>query len=297
LILLTGASGFIGKHLLPSLVKKFGKENVLALTSEPTNECRFLLHDHYKFGKDHFVNAGFAGSIHTIIHAGAFTPKEHSQANDMAACSSNIYNTERLLNAELPLLNKFIYLSTLDEYGMDAVISENSPVEPSSLYGYSKLYCEKMIAAWAHKENKILQTLRVGHVYGPGEEAYQKLIPAGFRKIIAGEPLQLWGNGDEQRAFIYIADIVQAIIQSLDLKESTGVINLVSANAISVRKLLDTLIRVSGKSVSIEKVQTHTSGRSLVFDNTKMKTLLLQSETPLEEGLLNEWQYMNQPLA
>jgi nucleoside-diphosphate-sugar epimerase len=177
MVLLTGASGFIGKHLLAALISKYGKDNVLALTSAPLTDCRYLLHLDYSFGSGYFADNGYADSITTIIHAGAFTPKNSAQANDWKQSNSNIHNTAVLLEADLPRLEKFIYLSTLDVYGNDEIISENSTVAPASLYGHSKLYGEKMVTAWANDKKVFAQILRVGHVYGPGEEAYQKIIP------------------------------------------------------------------------------------------------------------------------
>jgi len=122
MILLTGASGFIGKHLLPALITEFGYDNIVALTSAPVKECNYLLHDNYDFSDDHFIKTKFGNSIQTIIHAGAFTPKNGKQANDCEKCNSNIFNTGKLLSATLPNLKKIIYLSTLDVYGPDKII-------------------------------------------------------------------------------------------------------------------------------------------------------------------------------
>jgi len=291
MILVTGTSGFIGKHLLKMLIEQYGSEQVVALTSVPVTECRYLLHQHYEFGKDFFVKAGLAG-ITSIIHAGAFIPKSGQQVNDWQQCNRNIINTDRLLQADFPALESVIYLSTVDVYGKDNVITEQSPVEPVSLYGQSKLYCEKMITAWAAANKKQCQVLRIGHVYGPGEEAYQKLIPLTIKKLQAGQPLQLWGSGNEIRSFIYISDVVKAIIKSLALTEYAGPVNLAGAQSITIKQLLDKLIALSGKAPVIENLPLSAPGRDLVFDNTKMKSLLLSTELPLDEGLEKEWRYM-----
>jgi len=290
-ILVTGVSGFIGKHLLKELVREFGKSAVVALSSGPVKECPYLLHQQYQFDRTFFIKSGYA-SIETVIHA--FTPKNASQANDWNRCNSNIINTGNLLAADFPSLKKFIYLSTLDVYANDDVISEQSPVGPASLYGQSKLYCEKMITAWAEPRQIILQLLRVGHVYGPGEESYQKIIPTAFKKILTGQPLQVWGSGREIRSFIYIDDLVQAVIQSLNLAESAGPVNLVSRQKITIRNLLEKIIDITGKTVSIEAIPAQFPGRDYIFDNEKMRALLPLSETALDKGLREEWRYMQQ---
>jgi hypothetical protein len=78
--------------------------------------------------------------------------------------------------------------TTIDVYEKsDQIISENNPTNPETLYGFSKLYCEKMIENWANANNKIVQILRLGHVYGPGEGLFKKIIPVTMQKIKANE--------------------------------------------------------------------------------------------------------------
>ena len=293
MILLTGASGFIGKHLLNELVRVFGKELILAFTSAPLDGAQYLLHNDYNFEVDYFVKSGYGTQIQTIIHAGAFTPKSSKDANDVVNCTSNITNANKLLQANLPNLKKIIYLSTLDVYGPAEIISESSQLEPASLYGESKLYVEKMIAAWANANNKIYQILRVGHVYGPGEEAYQKIIPVTIQKIIQGQPLQIWGTGKEIRSFIYIKDVVGAIVNTLKLNSNGEIINIVSSQKITIAALVDKLVALSGNNIVLEVMPTAVPGRDFIFDNSKMKALLISNETALDEGLLEEWTYMN----
>lgn len=293
MILLTGASGFIGKHLLSTLIKIYGSENILALTSKPTNECKFLFHNGYTFDQDYFVKSGF-DSIKTIIHAGAFIPKAGHQANDWLSCNSNISGTAKLLGAHFPSLEKIIYLSTVDVYGDDHIISEKSPLIPVSLYGDSKLYCEKLISTWAEYNNKIHQILRIGHVYGPGEEEYQKIIPVTIRKILDDESVQIWGTGEDVRSFININDIVSAIIGSLTLKESIGPVNLVSNQRVTIKEIVQKIIKLSGRNATIEMVSAQGKGRNLIFDNAKMRMFLIDSEIPLEQGLTEELEYMRE---
>jgi len=291
MILITGVSGFIGKHLLSLLIEKFGKENILALTSNPISQCPYLLHNNYKFESNFFIENEYE-NIETIIHAGAFIPKKGSEANNMELCNSNIINTEQLLKANLPDLKRIIYLSTIDVYGNDAVISENTLEKPVSLYGYSKLYSEKMIENWGKEFNKTIQILRIGHVYGPGEEAFQKIIPVTINKIIAGKPIQLWGGVDELRSFIYIKDVVQTILNATYLNENIGVVNIVGNQSISINKLINKIKLICKSEAEIEKIETNNASRNLVFDNSKMMKLLLEKETNLDQGLIEEFEYL-----
>lgn len=292
MILLTGASGFIGEYLLSALIANFGKENILALSSERTHLCQFLPHNSYSFDKSYFIDSGFQ-NIQTIIHAGAFTPKDAEQSNDWHKCNSNILNTDALLKAEFPTLTKIIYLSTLDVYCKSTEkISEETFIRPVSLYGDSKFYCERMITEWAKSNDKIAQVLRIGHVYGAGEERYNKIIPLTMKNLLQNKPLQIWGSGEELRSFIHVQDVVTAILKSLTLDEEVGPVNIVGAQEISINNLVKLLIAVSGLSPELIFLENITPQRDLTFDAAKLKKYLLANERSLIGGLKEEWEYM-----
>jgi UDP-glucose 4-epimerase len=134
--------------------------------------------------------------------------------------------------------------------------------------------------------------LRVGHVYGPGEEKYSKFLPKAINSILAGESIELWGDGSEVRSFIYVDDVVCAIMKAIELNESAGPINVVGGWPVSIRELLDQLIVISGKSVSISARERSGTGRNYINDNTKMREKLLSEETDLITGLQIEYSYM-----
>lgn len=293
MILLTGATGFIGNQVLEGLIKKLGSEHVVVLTSKPTAKCKFVIHNDYRFAKEFFANAGLL-NIKTIIHAGAFTPKSAQESNDIDQSNSNIWNTTTLLAAVLPNLKKIIFLSTIDVYGFDDPITEKSPVNPVSLYGFSKLYCEKLISIWAEKKNVQCQILRIGHVYGPGEEKYQKLIPMVMKQILNNDPVKLIGAGTELRTFIYISDVVQSVLKSIELQSKNDTINVVGEEPISIKNLIDEIIKISGKNAIIHSIASEHEPRNLIFDNTKLKNQLHTPTVSLVEGLINEWEYLKQ---
>lgn len=291
MILITGASGFIGSSLLRSIIELYGQEKILALTSKPTSKCKYLLHNDYFFEDDYFVNSGFE-NIETIIHAGAFIPKSNSNRNSISECNSNVSSTAKLLTSNLPNIKNFVFFSTVDVYGYNSLISEETNLSPSSLYGHSKLYCEQMISSWAAQKKICHQILRIGHVYGEGEEKYKKIIPVTMQRLLSNIPLQMYGDGSEIRSFIYIQDVVNAVINVLKIKNYAGVINLTGDEKISIKELISEIITISGMNSKIELVEKTSPNRDLVFDNSKMRDLLCMPKVGLKEGLLIEWNYM-----
>ena len=289
-LLLTGVSGFIGKRLLDAACDAWGDDNVIALGSRPAARGRALV-----YGPGGVLDAraaAAAAEAEVLLHAGAYTPKNGAQANALDGCNGNITFTANLLGLDLPRLRHAIYLSTLDVYGPADTLSESSPTQPASLYGWSKLYCEQMVHQFAAQRGIAALVLRIGHVYGPGEEQYAKFLPNAIRNILAGKDVELWGEGRELRSLIYIGDVVAAVLAAVGRDGLPPVINVVGGQPLSVRTLLERAIAVSGRPVGLAQRAFAGAPRDFVFDTTLLRTHLLPTETPLDDGLRAELAHM-----
>ena len=289
-ILLTGASGFVGGHLLKSLIETFGQDSVVALTSKKLSCVDCVVYksvDHFGLGKNKFDD------ITNIIHLGAFTPRDAKQANSINLCNGNIEYTKELLFFSYSSLVRFINISSIDVYRKkDGPISEKSETTPISLYAYSKLYSEEMVKHFGSQKNIKLINLRLGHVYGPGEEKYKKVLPVAIQNILEGKPVELWGDGSDLRSFIFIKDVVRSIINALSTDAKNIDINVVSGSPISIKDILDKLIEISGKKVEINQRALNYQKRDMVFDNKVLLSTILEEETNLKTGLKAEYEYM-----
>jgi len=289
-LLITGTSGFIGNKLLSAAIAKYGVENVLALSSNPSGQCETIIYDSNGFRVNE-CDYGKFEAIEVLVHAGAFTPKSNSQANDLKGCNGNIGFTGMLIGFPFPNLRKIIYLSTLDVYAPSALTTEETPTVPSTLYGLSKLYCERMIVQHSALADLESVVLRIGHVYGPGEDKYAKFLPRALANIVAGEPVELWGDGSDLRCFIYVDDVVRAILTSIETIENLGIVNVAGGTPISIKCLLDQIIKISGRSVEVISREFSGPGRDMVFDSSKCRQKLLPDETDLLTGLRSEYEY------
>lgn len=288
-VLLTGVSGFIGTRLLTAICEQFAEQNVLALSSKLSSICDTIVYeDDFSVESTDLTKLA---DVELIIHAGAFIPKSRFDGNNIEKCNSNILFTKKLLDLPFNSLKKIIYLSTVDVYGDEKVISELTPLKPVSLYGMSKLYCEKMVSSFCENIAVKSHILRIGHVYGPGEEKYQKLLPIAIKNILNDREVELWGDGSELRSFIYINDVIKACLASIELNDDVGVINVVSEQSISIANLLEKLADVlNTKLKCVHKPYTGVK-KDLLFDNSKMKRYLLKTETPFVDGLKEEVLY------
>lgn len=290
-LLITGSTGFIGQNLLKFIESKFeNKYNIVLLSSSMHDKYKTVLHKNYSFVKNDFEEQGIK-NIDIIIHVGAFTPKSSSEANDIEKSNANIFNTNYLLKNLPALPSKFIFLSTIDVYGkIESIIDEAYFPNPISMYGWSKLYCEKMIENWAAHNQVIFQILRVGHIYGKGEEAYKKVIPVTIQKLKDGKSPQIFGTGDEKRSFLHVDDVCYLIIKSISLEKYEGVINLCSSKSYTIKEIVEMLINISKKDLTIDYVETQNRGIDFVFDTPKMNRLLGCETVLIEDGLKDEYQ-------
>lgn len=292
MLMITGASGFIGSQLVEGASAVWGGENVIAFSSSTGNSCRNIVYKNIgEFGLG-LLDYELLATVETVMHVGAFTPKSGEEANWVAECNGNIWFTEKLLALPFKRLKKIIFISTIDVYERAELISEATLTLPSSLYGWSKLYCEHMVTVFAARNQISCQILRVGHVYGPGEERYSKFLPKAIKNIIADEAVELWGDGSEVRSYIFIKDVVTAILKAVELPSDVGPINVVGGVPVSMRALLDLLVAASRKPVSIVARKFNGAKRNYIFDSTKLRKYLLPVETDLATGLSAEYAYM-----
>lgn len=290
-IIITGASGFIGKRLLQTARLYFGC-GVTAFSSQPADGSYILYRDLPGFGLG-LAERLLLQEAEVLIHAGAFTPKCRTEVNHLPGCNSNISFTKELLALPWKNLKKIIFLSTLDVYGnFEGVISEVAPTIPVSLYALSKLYGERMVEITAAERGIQSQVLRIGHVYGPGEEKYDKVIPKAIKNILAGKDVELWGDGKVLRSFIYIDDVITSILNAVKLQEDPGVINVIGGSAISIRNLLDKLVAIGNRETGIVQHELSEVQHDLVFDNSKLKRYLLPEESDFLIGLETEFRHI-----
>ena len=289
-ILLTGANGFIGKHLLAYIKSNpdYASDRIVLLTSAAVAGYECLVCPDYQVRRTDFDDAGIT-QVDIFVHLGSFTPKKQEQANDPMLCSRNITFTLACLAALPSSLQCLIYTSTLDVYDASSeCLSEESPVNPMSLYGWSKLYSEQLVQHWTQQHGTVCQILRLGHIYGPGEEAYRKLIPQTIRLLQAGQSPVIYTDGAEVRSFLHVADCCRLIMNAIELPHFIGPVNVASSHSVSVLELVQLLKELTGSKQAIEVQNTVKIKRNLTFNNAKMNQWLGHEAIVFKMGLAQE---------
>ena len=294
-ILVTGAHGFIGKHLAERLSKIAGvrllllsrqarqspQENVICLQSELA-----LLTPEY--WQSNGINL-----IDYVFHLGAFIPKTTADADNIdRSIDDNIQGTRALLQSLPGGLNKLVFSSTIDVYAPltnGEAVTESSKVAPSTLYGASKLLCEKLVIAWAKERGCNYSILRYGLIYGPGEEQYGKLIPVVIRNLLANQTPVIQGDGSALRDYLYVGDAVEATIRAAIIEENIKPVNIVRGESVSLKEIVQILTQIVGDKQEINFLLDKPNGNSMRFNNGRMMKLFGSwLTTDLEEGLAAE---------
>lgn len=285
--LLTGSNGFIGSSLIKYLELNSPSElnKILILSSNKHSKINTLLYDLKSYVIPEITD------VTSIIHLGAFTPKSNQESNNIESCTNNIIFTKNLLKSLPPKIDKFIFISTLDVYKNSKIINEKSLVEPVSLYGWSKLYCEKMIIEWCKEHNASYIILRLGHIYGIGEDTYKKIIPESIKKIINDLPPVIYSDGEEIRSFLHVNDCIRCIWKSLELNCFDQIINIVSGKTITVKQLVNSLIEISEKKLKPQILNYNIDKKDYIFNNSKMIKLFGNEQIDLYQGLKEEYLY------
>lgn len=287
-ILITGASGFVGKTLLRKIASNslFSNAKIVLLTGEKIDGYTCILHKNYTFEKSDFAKAG-VDKIDVVIHLGSAVPRTRDdyRIENGYKFMTNVRNTVHLYENLPNIPEKFVFISSIDVYKNDGeVISEQTPLTSDTLYAASKIMCEQYLTEKAKADGFVLQILRFGQIYGIGEEVYSKIVSSFVRQIENGRQIKIFGDGKEFRSQLLVDDCCDCVLKAVSFNESKGPVNLVSDQAVRIKDLVMTIYQIAGKTPDVIFGDAP-AGRSNRFDNTKMKTLFKMTETPLEEGI------------
>lgn len=298
-VLLTGARGFLGAHVLRRLRDRSDARCVI-LSRDPSLRIRsgerLVAESLERLTRDSWRQAG-VGAIDVVIHLAAFTPKEQASRNELEGIyRSNLLGTQALLESLPTTPRRIVFASTLDVYARTScgeAITERSPVGPDGLYAASKLFGEQLVRDHAARCGSGYANLRYGHLFGPGEERYRKLVPNVIRGLLAGQAPVVLGDGSTQRDLLYVEDAAEATLRAADADAPLDPINIVRGSSVTVGEVVEALVRLTGFEGRIVTAPGSSPGPSHRFDATGMAQALGTWElVSLEEGLRREIEHL-----
>ena len=235
-ILIVGGTGFIGYHLAKKLLKKGYK--VTSISSNPPKKIRYLSKVKYLFcdiTKKKLLKKKIKKSYNYVVNLGGYVDhfnKKKTFESHYKGCKNL---TEIFFNKKP---EAFVQMGSSGEYGsLKSPQHENSKCNPESIYGKAKLLASRHLIK-IYKKNKFPVTiLRLYQAYGPKQDL-NRLIPIVINACKKNKQFPC-SNGNQLRDFLYIDDVVNAIIKTLKSKKARGqIINIGAAKPKKVKNII-----------------------------------------------------------
>lgn len=298
-ILITGGAGFIGSHLSDALLEKGYAVRILDDLS--TGKASNLQMDHPKLeliegdvADAELVKRAAAG-CQAVVHLAAVASVQASVDDPVKTHQSNFIGTLNVCEAmRLNGIKRVLFASSAAVYGNNGeglAVEEDAPKAPLTPYAVDKLASEQYLDFYRRQHGLEPVVFRFFNIFGPRQDPsspYSGVISIFCERALSGTPITLFGDGEQTRDFLYIADLVAVMVQALELREvEEGAINIGLNQVTSLNQLLDALKSVLGGLPAI----SHGPARSgdIRHSRANNQRLLARFEfpqpTPLAVGL------------
>lgn len=300
-VLVTGAGGFIGSHLVERLVGeganvrafvRYNSRNDTGLLRQLPVDVRDSLDIVAGDLRDpHAVLRATAG-IDTVFHLGAIISIPYSYVHPAETAETNVIGTLNVLEGCRMHGARLVHTSTSEVYGsaLHTPMDETHPLQGQSPYSASKIGADKLVESYFCAYEQPVVTVRPFNTYGPRQSA-RAVIPTIITQALTRDTIRL-GSLDTRRDFTFVGDTVSGFLHAAQAHQASGeVFNLGTGTDISIGELAELIVALVGRPVTIEtdaaRIRPEKSEVSrLLSDNGRARTQLgWQPQVTLADGL------------
>ncbi len=312
-VLVTGAGGFIGHHLVKNLVSEGYWVRGVDLKHpeyEPSPAHEFELLDLRRFDNCLIATRGIEEVYHLAADMGGigYITAFHAEI----ARNSSMINVHMLEAARLNAAKRFLFSSSACVYPQYLQKSpevtnlkeeDAYPAEPEEGYGTEKLFMEELCKYYHEDYGFETRVVRFHNVYGSlgTYEGGKEKAPAAICRKVAlaldGDEIEVWGDGEQTRSFMHVDDCVEGIHRIMR-SEYAHPLNLGTDELVTVNQLVDLVAEVAGKRVVKRHDHSKPQGvRGRNSDNTKLRQVLgWEPQISLREGLAPTYRWIESEL-
>jgi UDP-glucose 4-epimerase len=294
-VLVTGASGFIGRAVVAALRNR--DVPVTAVDREPPDQSwdsgvEVVTGD---LADQQVCIAAFETRPRAVIHLAALTSVLRSVDAPMRTFAENVTITQVLLELSRGSgVGQFVLASTnavVGDVGA-STITADLPLRPLTPYGATKAAGEMLLSAYSGSYGLSTAALRFTNVYGPGMSHKDSFVPRLMRAALTGTGVRVYGDGLQRRDLVYIDDVVAAILLALD-NGFDGRTIVGSGSSVSVLELVEAVRSVTGSPIPAEHVDAPAGEMpAVVVDvSASAEALGYKPTVSLADGLSRTWLY------
>jgi UDP-glucose 4-epimerase len=293
-VLVTGATGLIGRHALALLQERGHGIRTFQRGATPGFE-----HVHGDVRTDRVQLSRAAEGCAAVVHLAGRGDVGESRRDPVRYAELNATGALHALEAARAAGAVFVLASSQRVYRLhSAACREDEPPAPDSPYGYAKWVAELWCRMAGEQFGVVSRVLRFFSVYGPGQQANGSsgVISIFVRAALDGRPLVVQSAG--RRDFTDARDVARGILAAIEHGRSEGghrIFNIATGEGTSFRELAETIVRSTDSASTIEECLTEPAGRDLVADVSHAKAeLAFEADVPLDEGVQRHIEWVRQ---
>ncbi|HWF33921.1 MAG TPA: NAD-dependent epimerase/dehydratase family protein [Solirubrobacteraceae bacterium] len=290
-VLVTGGSGFIGRHVVAELTAAGAHVRIVDLLPHPDPSVEIVIGD---LAEPEVVEDSLRGEIDAIVHLAAQTSVLKSLEHPELTQRNNVTATAALLEAaRVAGVKTLVFTSTNAVVGpMEGpAISESSRLRPLTPYGATKAAGEMLMSAYTESLGVRCACLRLTNAYGPGMQAKDSIVARLMRAIRTGGTFEIYGDGTQVRDYVHVSDIVAAMRLALADESWRGPTVIGSGTSLSVLEVVAAVEEVSGASISARHGPPKPGEMpAVIVDNSRARAAGWSPRYDLAGGLVGVWE-------
>jgi len=306
--LVTGAAGFIGSHLAEMLLDRGAQvtgidcfTDYYARSAKEANLAPLKGRNGFRFLEARIQDADLPGvldGVTHVFHLAAQAGVRKSWGRDFRVYTEhNIDASQRLLESCVGLpLERFVYASSSSIYGDNASMPmrEDARPQPVSPYGVTKLAAEQLCYLYHVNHGVPTTSLRYFTVYGPRQRpdmAFHRFI----RAALDGDPITLFGDGEQTRDFTFVKDAAAATAAAGDRGVPGRAYNIGGGSRVTINQVLEMIGRLAGRPLTVRREPAQKGDMRDTFADTRLakQDLDFAPAVSLEEGIEAEYRWLS----
>jgi UDP-glucose 4-epimerase len=294
-ILVTGGSGFIGRHVVAALAAAGASVRVVDLQPHPDPAVEVVQGD---IADEAVLERAFAPGLDSVVHLAAVTSVLRSLEHPETTYRTNVAGTAALLEISRKTgVKALAFASTNAVTGAmrGPAIVETATLEPLTPYGSTKAAAEMLMSAYTASYGVRCTSLRLTNVYGPGMQAKDSIVARLMRAIRLGTTFEIYGDGRQVRDYVHAADVVQAVQLAISDEQWSGPMVIGTGTSLSVIEVIEQVRRVTGAELSVRHGPAKPGEMpAVIVDPGRARAAGWSPRHAFAEGLQGVWEEWSQ---